>query len=142
MISFARFMELALYCPQLGYYERKKDTVGRRGDYYTSASVGPLFGELLAFQFADWLARCRMPDAGAGLWKLVSRRRLAADILRWLRGSGRNCLSVSNTLSLNLRATPRMAARTAFGIRATRWLALPIARPTGTWRSDFQQRTP
>src|SRR5208337_1812040 len=47
-ISFARFMELALYCPVYGYYERDQDTAGRAGDYYTSVTVGSLFGELLA----------------------------------------------------------------------------------------------
>jgi SAM-dependent MidA family methyltransferase len=85
LISFARFMELALYCPQLGYYERKKDTVGRRGDYYTSVSVGPLFGELLAFQLADWLAESRLPAAGCRLMEAGAHDgKLAADILRWL----------------------------------------------------------
>ena len=54
-ITFARFMELALYCPVCGYYEKEEDIIGRRGDYYTSVSVGSLFGELLAFQFAEWL---------------------------------------------------------------------------------------
>jgi SAM-dependent MidA family methyltransferase len=54
-ISFARFVHLALYCPDFGYYEREKDTIGRRGDYYTSVSTGELFGEMLAFQFAEWL---------------------------------------------------------------------------------------
>jgi SAM-dependent MidA family methyltransferase len=54
-ISFARFMEVALYCPETGYYERNQDNVGRRGDFITSVSVGNLFGELLAFQFAEWL---------------------------------------------------------------------------------------
>lgn len=48
-------MELALYCPVYGYYETEGDKIGRRGDYFTSVSVGRLFGELLAFQFADWL---------------------------------------------------------------------------------------
>ena len=28
-IPFARFMELALYCPETGYYETQKDPVGR-----------------------------------------------------------------------------------------------------------------
>jgi SAM-dependent MidA family methyltransferase len=54
-ISFARFMELALYCPELGFYERFPHRIGRTGDFYTSVSVGPLFGRLLAFRFpAGW----------------------------------------------------------------------------------------
>ncbi|HEX4350235.1 MAG TPA: SAM-dependent methyltransferase [Verrucomicrobiae bacterium] len=86
VISFARFMELALYCPETGYYEAKKDIVGRRGDFITSVSVGSLFGELLAFQFAEWLgelpiANYRLPIVEAG----AHDGRLAADILSWLR---------------------------------------------------------
>ncbi len=48
-------MELALYCPVYGYYEKEEDTIGSSGDYYTSVSVGSLFGELLALQFSEWL---------------------------------------------------------------------------------------
>ncbi len=48
-------MELALYCPVYGYYERTPDTIGQGGNYFTNVSVGSLFGELLAFQFAGWL---------------------------------------------------------------------------------------
>jgi len=84
VIPFARFMELALYCPDCGYYEKENDNIGRRGDFYTSVSVGPLFGELLAFQFAEWLGqlssdRLQLVEAGA------HDGRVAADILRWLR---------------------------------------------------------
>ena len=85
LISFARFMELALYCPETGYYESQKDTVGRGGDFITSVSVGNLFGELLAVQFAEWLEtlkmdspRLKIVEAGAHDGKL------AADILNWL----------------------------------------------------------
>src|SRR5437868_3553525 len=53
-ISAARFMELALYCPVYGYYEAEGDKIGRQGDYFTSVSVGSLFGELLARQFVEW----------------------------------------------------------------------------------------
>jgi SAM-dependent MidA family methyltransferase len=87
ILSFARFMELALYCPDFGYYETQKDTVGRRGDFYTSVSTGELFGELLAFQFAEWLeteAGSRKPKA-----KIIEagahNGKLAADILTWLQ---------------------------------------------------------
>jgi SAM-dependent MidA family methyltransferase len=91
-IPFARFMELALYCPIYGYYEREKDIIGRRGDYYTSVSVGSLFGELLAFQFAEWLAESQAlsaAGAGAGVMQIVEAGahggRLARDLLAWIQ---------------------------------------------------------
>ncbi len=34
IMSFARFMELALYAPGLGYYERSENVVGRSGDFF------------------------------------------------------------------------------------------------------------
>ena len=43
-IGFARFMELALYHPEGGYYQSSKSHIGRAGDFYTSVSVGSLFG--------------------------------------------------------------------------------------------------
>src|SRR5262245_59530096 len=80
-ISFARFMELALYCPDSGYYERSPTGIGRAGDYYTSVSVGPGFGGLLARQFAQWLPEgsVQLVEAGA------HDGSLARDILTWLR---------------------------------------------------------
>ena len=81
IIPFARFMELALYHPACGYYEQPGIAPGRGGDFYTSVSVGSLFGELLAFQFARWLAALPGPrqivEAGA------HDGRLAGDVLRW-----------------------------------------------------------
>lgn len=77
-VSFARFMDLALYAPGAGYYERPASTPGRGGDFFTSVSVGPLFGKLLAWQFARWLP-------AAGPVQLVEcgahDGRLAADVL-------------------------------------------------------------
>jgi SAM-dependent MidA family methyltransferase len=50
---FAWFMEQALYHPEHGYYSSDRAAIGRRGDYFTNVSVGPLFGELFAAQFAE-----------------------------------------------------------------------------------------
>ena len=52
-VSFAWFMEQALYHPEHGYYSSGRCTIGRHGDYFTNVSVGPLFGQLLAAQFAE-----------------------------------------------------------------------------------------
>ncbi len=84
-------MELALYCPLCGYYEQEADNVGRRGDFFTSVSVGGLFGELLAFQFAEWLTppgTCGelLTDSGIQIVEAGAHDgRLAQDILSWLR---------------------------------------------------------
>ena len=40
--------------------------IGRRGDFFTSVSVGPVFGEMLAFQFAQWLEEIAPPPAPGG----------------------------------------------------------------------------
>ena len=85
-IPFARFMELALYCPETGYYERNQDNVGRRGDFITSVSTGSLFGELLAFQFAEWLMEMRSAECGVRIVEAGAHDgKLVADILRWLQ---------------------------------------------------------
>jgi len=88
-LSFARFMELALYCPEIGYYETKKDNVGKNGDFFTSVSVGNLFGELLAFQFSEWLTALAEAKKRDGKWMLVEAGahdgKLAGDILNWLQ---------------------------------------------------------
>jgi SAM-dependent MidA family methyltransferase len=52
-VSFAWFMEQALYHPEFGYYSSGQGQIGRRGDYFTNVSVGPLFGRMLAGQFAE-----------------------------------------------------------------------------------------
>jgi SAM-dependent MidA family methyltransferase len=52
-VSFAEYMELSLYHPELGYYARAARRTGRAGDFFTSVDVGPVFGELLAKQFAE-----------------------------------------------------------------------------------------
>jgi SAM-dependent MidA family methyltransferase len=83
-LTFARFMELALYHPVHGYYRRSLEQIGCQGDFYTSVSVGPVFGQLLACQFSEWLQELPNPrfhllEAGA------HDGRLALDILSTLQ---------------------------------------------------------
>ena len=49
-ITFADYMELALYHPGYGYYTSGKEKIGKRGDFYTSSDVHSVFGELIARQ--------------------------------------------------------------------------------------------
>jgi SAM-dependent MidA family methyltransferase len=52
-VSFAWFMEQALYHPEHGYYSSGRCAIGRKGDYVTNVSIGPLFGQLMTAQFAE-----------------------------------------------------------------------------------------
>ncbi len=66
-ISFARFMELALYHPRFGYYIRPMETpdqvrIGWSGDFYTSSDVHPILGQALAKQAQQLDALLDHPD--------------------------------------------------------------------------------
>ena len=81
-ISFARFMELALYAPGLGYYSAGSRKLGAAGDFVTAPELSPLFGRTLARQLAELLAQ-DIPDilelgAGSGALAAVLLEELAA----------------------------------------------------------------
>ena len=47
-VSFRRFMDVALYHPDHGYYRKPRDPFGKEGDFYTAEQVQPVFGLLMA----------------------------------------------------------------------------------------------
>jgi SAM-dependent MidA family methyltransferase len=80
-LRFPDFMATVLYEPSLGYYARQSRQVGRAGDFFTSVSVGPLFGELLARRFLkEW-----KESGSPGRWRIIEigahDGTLAGDIL-------------------------------------------------------------
>ena len=95
-ISFARFMELALYHPDRGYYASGRANIGRRGDFFTNVSVGSLFGRLLASQFAEIWEKLGRP----GDFKIVEQGAhdgvFAGDALSALRRSAADCFAATS----------------------------------------------
>lgn len=75
-ITFAEFMRDCLYHPEHGYYSRARSS--HFGDYYTSVDVHPIFGRLLARQFAQMWEQLGSPrpfavvEGGAGVGRLAS----------------------------------------------------------------------
>src|SRR4051794_25999276 len=59
-ITFARFMEEALYDPHGGFYSRS--SVGESGDFVTSPHVSPAFGVLMARQLEELWELLDKPD--------------------------------------------------------------------------------
>lgn len=80
-ISFARFMELALYAPDVGYYSSGSRRVGRGGDFFTSVSVGSAFGKILAGLFEEMWSTLGKPSEFFVVEQGADEGNLAADVL-------------------------------------------------------------
>jgi SAM-dependent MidA family methyltransferase len=68
-ITFARFMELALYAPGLGYYSAGQHKFGKGGDFVTAPEISPLFSQCVALQckqILDELEHGDILELGAG----------------------------------------------------------------------------
>jgi SAM-dependent MidA family methyltransferase len=77
-------MEQALYHPEHGYYSSDRAAIGRRGDYFTNVSVGPLFGQLLAMQFAEIWERIGTHDNFFIVEQGAHHGEFACDVLEFL----------------------------------------------------------
>jgi len=100
-ISFARYMELALYAPGLGYYTAGASKFGESGDFTTAPEISTLFGRTLARHVAEVMAGSapHVLELGAGSGKL------AVDLLAELEVLG--CLPEQYSIlevSADLRA--------------------------------------
>ena len=83
-ITFADYMEIALYHPQGGYYTNAKRTPqGWDGDYLTSSDLHPLFGAAIGRQLAQIWDLLGRPQPFAVLEDGAGRGLLARDVLAW-----------------------------------------------------------
>ena len=127
-ISFARFMELALYAPGLGYYTAGARKFGRNGDFVTAPELSPLFSRCIATQCAEVLSASGGGDilevgAGSAL--------MAADILNELEALDqlpRRYLILEISADLRERQLATLSTRAARHLARVTWLdELPAA---------------
>ncbi len=127
-ISFARFMELALYEPGLGYYSAGTQKFGSNGDFVTAPELSPLFSRCIATQCAEVLSASGGGDileigAGSGL--------MAADILNELEDVDQlpqRYLILEVSADLRERQLATLRARAARHLARVSWLdELPAA---------------
>ena len=82
-IPFRRFMEVALYHPEYGYYRRARDPFGMQGDFFTAEQIQPVFGILIAARIRQLYCEMGSPrdftvvELGAG------RREMADAFAEW-----------------------------------------------------------
>jgi SAM-dependent MidA family methyltransferase len=132
-ITFAEFMDIALYHPELGYYARAAQNTGRAGDFFTSVDVGPIFGALLAKQFAEmWqilqqrvgrvFSEIASKNPPEGFFDLVEAGagsgRLARDILDWASKEDREFYSAIRLALVEQSPAARAAQAATLGPHA------------------------
>ncbi len=131
-------MDLALYHPEWGYYSRRDDDpgfreVGRKGDFYTSVSVGDTFGRLLAHRLLmAWEADFQRQQPLVVVEQGGHDGRLARDILAALGEIGGHLpgsfeyrlveprASLRETLERELKATPVPGLRVCASLEEAR----------------------
>lgn len=89
-------MEQALYHPEHGYYSTDRATIGRRGDYFTNVSVGPLFGQFLALQFIEIWERLGKPERFTIVEQGAHHGEFAHDVLEFVRPQSPEFFSALN----------------------------------------------
>lgn len=83
-IPFRRFMEVALYHPEHGYYRRARDPFGKHGDFFTAEQVQPVFGILIAARIRQ--LRREMGSEGEEFTVVelgAGRREMAEPFAEW-----------------------------------------------------------
>jgi len=120
-ISFARYMELALYAPGLGYYSAGSRKLGKAGDFVTAPEISPLYGQTLARQVGQVLESGldEILEVGAGSGAL------AATLLEELERSNRlprNYLILELSADLRERSRDTLALRVPHLLERVAWL--------------------
>jgi SAM-dependent MidA family methyltransferase len=120
-MSFARYMELALYEPGLGYYSAGARKLGRDGDFTTAPELTPLFGQAIAHAAAEVLGAGydAILEVGAGSGAL------AASVLEELERLGRvprDYLILELSADLRERSRDMLAARVPHLLDRVAWL--------------------
>ncbi|MEG4454317.1 class I SAM-dependent methyltransferase [Microcoleus sp. N9_A1] len=84
-ITFAEYMNLALYHPQHGYYNSDRQSIGKQGDFITSSHWGADFAEVLADQFVEMWEILDRPFNFAIVEMGAGRGNFAENVLQYLQ---------------------------------------------------------
>jgi SAM-dependent MidA family methyltransferase len=82
-IPFRRFMEVALYHPQHGYYRRAPSPFGKHGDFFTAEQIQPVFGILMAQRIRSLYRELGSPREFTVVEMGAGRREMAEAFAEW-----------------------------------------------------------
>jgi SAM-dependent MidA family methyltransferase len=82
-LPFGRFMEVALYHPEHGYYRRARDPFGKEGDFYTAEQIQPVFGILVAARIRQLFREIGEPSGFTVVELGAGRQEMAPAFSAW-----------------------------------------------------------
>ena len=82
-IPFRRFMEVALYHPEHGYYRRARDPFGKAGDFFTAEQIQPVFGILTAARIRQLYREMGEPEDFTVVELGAGRGEMAEAFAEW-----------------------------------------------------------
>src|SRR5581483_5973333 len=82
-IPFRRFMEVALYHPEHGYYRHPRDPFGKQGDFFTAEQLQPVFGILIAARIRQLHRAVGEPPDFTVVELGAGRREMAPYFAEW-----------------------------------------------------------
>jgi len=82
-MPFSSFMAAVLYDREHGYYSQDKARTGREGDFFTSVSVGSVFGQLMAGEFCRAWEQLERPASFTVTEAGANDGQFALDVLTW-----------------------------------------------------------
>lgn len=92
-ISFRDYMDMCLYYPEIGYYTSSRAKIGRNGDFFTSSSVSPAFGAMIARQLLE-------------MWEATGERDFT--VIEYGAGTGLLCRDILHYFKENVSQYPRL----------------------------------
>lgn len=106
-LTFAEFMDLVLYHPELGYYSAQTPVIGPEGSFITSPHLGSDFAELIAEQCVELWYHLQCPDPFHLVEMGAGQGVMAADLLAYLHTHHGDCCAALQYLIVERSETLR-----------------------------------
>lgn len=156
-VLFSRFMDVALYHEEHGYYRTRRDPFGQHGDFYTASQLQPVFGRLLATAFRQVRAALGEPATFAVVEWGAGRGELAAELSEFRytaidRGRGASPADITGVVFSNelfdalpvdvVRLRDQQPILMRVGFAADHFVWVDGETPSDLWRDYALQLAP
>jgi SAM-dependent MidA family methyltransferase len=122
-ITFADYMNLALYAPGLGYYARSANRIGPGGDFFTAPQLSSDFAEVLARQIAEMWDGLGRPQPFVVVEMGAGRGQLAGNMLAYWQSNRSDLLAALDYRIIETAAAMKAEQQRVLASWPVRWVS-------------------